>query len=217
MKRLESAHFTVLGILFLVLLVPNVSATVISYDLGYTWNGATPGGDGPWINITFDDEGTAGEVTMTVTASVVMGEKIKELYLNLDPLLDARELEFTAAGGSGSFGDPKISAGVNAYKAGGGGKYDILIAFKTGGGNSKTFGAGDSVSYTISNIASLTAESFGFISAAGGGEGQHYNAAHVLGIGGEESGWITVPEPLSAMLIGMGGMVLYGRRRRVAG
>jgi hypothetical protein len=62
------------------------------------------------------------------------------------------------------------------------------------------------------------AESFNFLSAPDGGSGPFLTAAHVQGIGprGDDSGWVTVPEPTGLALAGLGAAVLAGgcwRRR----
>ncbi|MBN2456304.1 MAG: PEP-CTERM sorting domain-containing protein [Sedimentisphaerales bacterium] len=197
-----------------------VAANIVSFDMSVVWNGATPALLSPWLNATFDDEGTEGSVVLTITAGNLSGtqEKVKELHLNLDPTLNPLDLDFSAPTLiSGEFDDPSADTGLNAFKADGDGKYHILIEFGTADGGTDSFGAGDAVEFTINGIASLTASSFNFICLPKKvGEGEYFSVAHILGIediGEGGSGWITIPEPASIAPLAIGALALLRKRR----
>jgi hypothetical protein len=197
-----------------------VSAATIVFDSSYEFSGgASPAGAAPWLRATFDDGGKAGEVTLTFEATnLVDTEFVSNLYFNLDPAFDPTQLVFGPITKVGSFDDPSISTAVDAFKADGDGKYDLLFAFATSGagGGIHRFGAGESMQLTISGIAGLVASSFNFLSAPDGGHGPYLTAAHVQSIGrAGDSGWVTVPEPSGVALAALGAGVL-GLAGRIA-
>ena len=198
-------------------------ATLISFGTTFEFSGGTPpAGATPWLTATFDDGGTAGSVTLTLTATNLTGsEFVTDWDFNIDPALEASigSLLFGGPTKVGSFTDPTISKGVNAYQADGDGKYDIRFAFDPSGGVSSRFGVGDSATYTITGIPSLTANSFNFLSQPAGGHGPYYTAAHVQGIAlgtSTGSGWVTTPEPSSFALFCAGflGVLIWTGRRK---
>ncbi len=201
---------------------PLTAGTVV-FDSSFEYSsGTAPAGAPPWLRATFDDGGKSGSVTLTFAAQNLVGsEFVSNLYFNLDPTLDPAQLVFGSITKVGAFDDPAITAGVNAFKAGPDGKFDLQFAFATSGagGGSHRFGAGESMSLTISGIASLVANSFDFLSSPDGPIGPFPTAAHVQSIGrdGTGSGWVTVPEPTGLALAGFGAAVLAGgcwRRRK---
>jgi uncharacterized protein (TIGR03382 family) len=60
----------------------------------------------------------------------------------------------------------------------------------------------------------LVATDFQFLSAPAGGHGPFYVAAHVQGIGaeGDDSGWVTTPEPTTFTLAALAALALLRRR-----
>jgi hypothetical protein len=193
-------------------------------DANYEFsNGTAPAGSTPWLTAEFNDLGTTGSVTLTLTATNLTGtESVKEWFLNLDPTLNLSNLSFSVPTKTGSFDDPTISKGTDAFKADGDGYYDINIEFATAGDNTHRFTAGDSISYIISGIPSLTANSFYFNSTQGGGHGVYLMAAHVQNTpgGGSGSGWVAplqnpVPEPSTIILLSIGvfGLLAFAFRQ----
>jgi len=80
-------------------------------------------------------------------------------------------------------------------------------------GTEKAFNGGDAVQYTIT-LAGITADSFYFQCAPDAGVGECYTAAHLLSLGAnEDSAWITVPEPATILLLGLGGIIIMRKRR----
>ncbi len=192
------------------------SGAVVSFDLSTEFSGATPPvGASPWLNATFDDEGSSGSVILTLTTTNLTDtEFVSEWMFNLDPGLDPADLDFSSPTTTGGFDDPGIGKVADAFKADGAGYFDIKMNFATGGGLDARFGVGDAVEYTITGIDSLTAGSFDFLCTPAG-HGPFPTAAHVQGIGGDEdSGWTTAPEPASAVLLLSGGVLAIFRRRR---
>lgn len=188
-------------------------AAVLSFDYSFEYTGAqTPTGPAPWLRATFDDEGTAGSVNFTLQAlNLTGGEFVSRAFFNLDPALNANDLVFTpSAGTTGTFNLPAIQTGSDSVIAGGGARFDIQFSFAMGPPQDR-FGAGDSVSYAITGIPTLTANSFDFLSV-GGGQGSLPTSAHVQGISGDGSGWVTIPEPAALGLLAIAGVALLRRR-----
>lgn len=169
--------------------------------------GVAPAGPGPYLHAEFKD--VVGGVELTLT-SLLLGnsEFVKEWDFNLDPALNPTELSFALQTGGPA---ATISTGVNAFKADGDGRYDIKVEFPVAPPGAR-FNGSDSVTYFITSSQAISAASFDFLSHPDGGHGPFTTAAHVLGTGGgEESGWITVPEPSTIGLLALG-LVIAGRR-----
>jgi hypothetical protein len=172
-------------------------AATVTYDFNHEFSSGTPPASSttPWLTAVFADTATAGLVTLTLTAPHLTGsEFVSGWYLNLNPILDPTQLLFSnATVGSGSFSFPTITEGVNAYKADGDGKYDVLLSFATSGGLNGNFTLGDTLTYSITGSFGghvLSAADFYYLSAPSGGHGPFYSAAHVQGIGNGDSGWV---------------------------
>ncbi|MCG6936815.1 MAG: VPLPA-CTERM sorting domain-containing protein [Gammaproteobacteria bacterium] len=206
-------------------------AAYIQLDLGTTFSSGAvaPDGAAPYGTIVIDDGGTSGSVTMTLTASSTIGSAIiTDVYLNLDPSLDPTLLSFTYDGSStgpaaSGGGDNGISTGVDGFQADGDGLYDINFNFPPPPGSpGSAIDFGEVVIYTITSTEAITASSFGFLSAPGGGEGPFYAAAHFqkTGTNNNKSAWegadtvTTVPVPAAVWLFGSGLIGLVGVARR---
>jgi len=211
---------TLVGVCFAFLLVvPSAQADILTFDLSMEFSGGTPpAGTAPWLRAEFNDFGSPGYVRLTMTAlNLTNKEFVSKWYFNLDPVMDPTSLTFWGPYKTGSFNDPVISTGIDAFKADGDGKYDIKFRFATGGGAARRFTDGDVARYWIYG-AGVTASSFDYLSAPAGGHGPFPTAAHVQGIGpcGADSGWVTVPEPMTIGTLGLGGLTFLVRRRRSA-
>ena len=192
-------------------------AAIVTYDFNVEYSGATPpAGTAPWLRATFDDGGAPGSVSLTLTAlNLTGGEFVNDWLFNLNPALSAKSLNFAVQSTTGTFATPVVVTGENDHSAAGSTMFDILIDFDNAPPANR-FGAGESSTYTITGIPTLTANSFDFLSI-GGGQGPFFSVAHVQGIGpsGNNSGWVTqVPEPTSLALLSLGATMLVGRRRR---
>jgi hypothetical protein len=222
MDRSVNARVLVAVLSVLSAFSSSASATILSFGAVTEFSGGTPPAvtpNPPWLTVQFDDHGSTGAVDLTITATNLTGsEFVSRLYLNIDPVLESllTATDFSLPTKTGSFGDVSITVDANNKKADGDGKYDILLSFPTANSGAGRFGAGDAVSYTISSISSLTANSFNFKSV--GSSKAYPMAAHIQGDGDNGAdGWVTVvPEPCSMTLlaIGVGMLVVSSRLRR---
>ena len=204
-----------LAVIVMAAVVTNVNAGLVTLALSEVFEGTVdPSGPAPWITAVFDDEDSAGSVKLTISASLPdLDEKVGALYLNSD--VNPDDLNFSdPIAESGSFGYPTVSQGLNAYKAGGDGYYDIMIDFITD--DAQAFNNFDSVSYMIT-APGITAASFNVLSNPGkGGNTEPFlAAAHIQGLGSSNafSSWITVPEPATMALLTMGSVMCYITRK----
>ena len=170
--------------------VLSASASSLSYNFGAVSDGSAPAGSPPWIQAVLSDTGLpANTINLTLTAGNLTGSDFVSCwYFNLNPSLDPTHLSFTVSDSTGSFTGPSVQTGVNGFKAGPDGKFDVLVGFASGGDDSTRFTSGDSVSFNITGISGLTVEDFGWLSTSASGGGAFVSAAHV--VSGDDSGWI---------------------------
>ena len=214
-------QFTINFVALIVLMgIGQANAGTLSFglDTEYT-GGVAPEGTTPWLTATFDDGGIAGTVELTLDGTNLTGtEFVDEWLFNLDPTLDPTALSFSTTSTTGSFADPAIHTGVDAFHAGGDGLFDLQFVFANSGGIAERFGMGDRLVTEISGIGTLTAASFDFGSALGGSfAGPLRSVAHIQAIGADsmDSGWISAPEPSSIALsvIGLFTLLAFVSRR----
>jgi hypothetical protein len=199
------------------------SAATVSFDLVVEISGAqTPAGSPSWGTATFDDGGSSGEVTLTMTENINQGTQTGEWfaawYFNFNPDLDLSESDFASS--ETNAGD--LTVNENGIKADGDGFFDFI--FEWPNPSSVSDGSGfDSGSVTwIITQAGLTANDFAFLSVSTeNGTDTTGGLPHVGrirglpidGVGNEGSGWLSTPIPASALLLAPG-LILLGALRR---
>jgi len=201
--------------------VSGASAATTTFGLDFEFSGAFAPASAttPWVTIVLDDSfGDANTVRLTVEATNLTGgtsgESINSFFLNFDPLLDASQLIFTAIDVAASTPN-SINTGTNAFQADGDGFFDIEFDMPPAPGNADfRLTGGETIIFDLVYTSAISASSFEFMSVMGGGAGTFSAAAHIQGINGNDSGWIgsPIPEPGTALLLGLGVMGLGWRR-----
>lgn len=151
-------------------LVTTLPATAAVLSLEYNAAGAfgatRPAGPDPFMTGVFDDGGTPGSVVLTITvAATVDTADVTGIFFNLDPALDPTSLVFTRTGGTGpTAGDIDVTTGVNNQDDPPSSGYDIGIDLPPPPGQQAArFNAGETLIFSITGIASLTADDFNFL------------------------------------------------------
>jgi hypothetical protein len=195
------------GAIILILITlsaaPAYASSILSFDLAVEYSAGTPpSGPAPWLRVIFAD--VSGGVQLTLINQLHGAtEFVPSWMFNLDPALDPLGLNFATV--SGTRTNAAVSIGENAFRAAGGGYFDIRFTWPTANSGDRFVG-GDVVTYFITSNQAISAMSFDCLSAPGGGQGPFVTAAKVQGIGANAngSGWITVPEPIALWLLAMG-------------
>jgi len=215
---------TVRAFLLIVLMFPfgMIDAATLTLKFGHSFGDtsdpdtAPPDGAGPWMEAFFDDGGTAGSVTLTLTVDGSVGiADVTAVYLNVDSAIcDVNcdtNMSIIQLGGTDSA--DTIEWDEDGFKADSDGLYDILISF-----TNNTFSATDTSSFTIT-AAGLVAGSFNFLSTPDDVKGPFYGAAKFQSTGdGSQSDWVAaIPVPASAWLLGSALGLLGWIRRRAIG
>ena len=203
------------------LAVGTVNAATLQLDFDVSFGDpldpdtAAPDGDGPWLTALFDDGGTTGSVTLTLTVADTIGiAEVTQVYLNVDDAIGGTNLTIIPNGGTGPAAN-SIGQGTDAFKADADGWYDILFDLPVSG---NTFDAGETLIYDIT-ATGLVASSFNFLSTPDlvDPNGPFLGAAKFQSTGefGEQSDWVgAVPVPATVWLFGSGLLGLVGIARR---
>lgn len=200
--------------------ISTIAQAAIVYEINTEFSGATaPEATPPpgWLTATFEEGAAPGTVDLTLEATNLTDmEFVFSWLFNFDPTLDLYALSFSEPTKTGDFTSPTILIDTDSYQADGDGFFDIKFDFDGNAGQGLRFGAGEKAEYTISysGAGSITPSSFDFVSYPDGGEGEYETAAHIGGIGPSDilSGWNTVPEPTTFMLLVLGGLAIVRRR-----
>jgi hypothetical protein len=178
------------------------------------------------ITATFDDGDSPGSVDLTIDLSGLTDPQdfLSGFYFNFSgPDFSG----FNITSPNPEFVD--FETGFDAFMAGGGGRYDVVLNFETSNSANRLI-AGESAMLTII-YPGLTVDLFDVQAASGGGNGVWRAIAHVQGLGAASdssgSGWFAgdsgdggegeipeVPEPFTIFLIG-GSLLAMTVLRRV--
>jgi hypothetical protein len=196
------------------------NAATLQLDFDYDFSdpldpdSQAPDGAGPYMTAVFDDGGSAGSVTLTITLAGDIGSAdVSEIYLNVDDSIGIENLS-VVAGDVSAVTSAGIFTGTDSYKADADGWFDLYIDLPPPGGD--RFTAGESLVFNITG-AGITANDFFFQSTPDpiDPNGPFYGAAKFGTTGdGTKSAWIAaVPIPAAVWLFGSASFM---KRRKAA-
>jgi hypothetical protein len=197
-----------------ILAAPAAFANAIRFDFATTGS--------PLMTALFEDI-APNQIQLTITALSLSDNNdfINSVYFNFNPTIDSKNLTFTQTGSIGGVQSLANTAN-DSYKAiGGGGKFDINLAF------GPTFKNGDTVTFTITGPTGFSIDDFLFQETAAAGRSPIYAAGSIQ----EKSGIVIVAgtpvttdngapdaaSTLGLLTLGLLSMGLLSRRLRVSG
>jgi hypothetical protein len=193
---------------------------ILNYSAASTFSGTAPAGS---LTATFTD--VAGGVKLVLSSSLAAGENLDPgpegaFFFNFDPSQSTllSSLNFQMIANTNFSQAATVSTGEDAFKADGGGYYDVLFSYKP---STKAFTGGESQTYMItSNSGTVTSADFYFLSTPSGGNGTWLSAVHVQNTpnGGNGSAFVAgtngpspsptpVPVPPTLLLGGLGALI----------
>ena len=155
-----------------ILPAPAAFATTIRFDFG-------PAGT-PAVTALFEDVGP-NQVNLTITALALTGNNsVNSLFFNFNPVFDSHNLIFTQTDSIGSVQSSANTANDSYKASGGGGKFDINLAF----GKSPAFVNGDAVIYSITGLSGFSVNDFLFLETPAAGRIPTYAAGSLQELSG---------------------------------
>jgi len=194
-------------------------ANIVTFDLGYVFSGGPLGGTAPWLRATFDDGGTPGSVTLTMSAVGLTGQFVDGnatatpvvaggWFFSFNPAKNIGSLTYSFVSGNDA---DRVDIDINGSTqpnllANDSGLYDIRFQWDNDAGPpNKRFRPGQTATYTFSGISDLVASDFYFLSTGSASvtaNGRYYSAARIQGGTTDgippDPGWVgasPVPEP----------------------
>jgi len=221
------SYIAALAIAVTVFAVPSTAdTTVATFRYVTEYSGAYfPAGPTPWLTATFDDGDTPGSVQLTLDTDGLTGSEFVGSYrgkgaswlFNFNPDKNLDDLVISQL--SGRTAD-SVLKDLNGLHATGDGHLDFGFGWESG----NRLGKDEVVVFSLT-MDDLVVTDFDFLSVDGKGVDDGtglLTAVHVQGIGmdGDDSGWVTVPEPSSFIVWGLLGLAfgcMAEWRRRKAG
>ncbi|MEJ5366539.1 MAG: hypothetical protein WHS86_15700 [Desulfosoma sp.] len=208
MRRKEWEKFLVAGCLLVVPFVLGHAAlaSTVTVGLQAVVTGDAPRGSAPWLVATFEDDGN-GNVKLTLTAP---GLATGEFVGGNDNGVSGWYFYIKGLDGVSIVSSSGVTAGYETGEfknviGGQAGDFNIRFYFGEANNNTNRLQAGDSVVVYLSGVSVD-----GIFS-----ENNFKTLAHVQGIASTKgSGWVSVPIPGTAVLLGSGILGLLGIRRK---